>query len=379
MEHTKLELTLEDLHLPITCKKLFNPLVSDDDIRIIGGNTTNLLNLNDIKYPWAHDIFDAIYSNNWLPHKVSMGQDKLRFHELTDDEQEAYQIILSFLVFLDSIQTNNLGNIADYITAPDVTYVLARQTYDEAIHSKSYGWILSSMFTKKEANNIVYKWKQIEANKIQEFAAESIYTNPKTEILAKRINHITDIYQALIDSPTLFNLLRVVIANYLLEGLYFYNGFQFFHNLNARGLVVGTDTQIRYIQRDEIQHCNIFKNIILEIKKENPEIWALFRPYALDLFKEAVDWEIKFSTTVLGNKILGITEKSTIDYAYYMANDRLKDIKEKQIFPKIEKNPYKHLERIAAVEDESSNRSNNFEVTSISYKQISALAGFDDI
>ena len=352
--------TLEDLHLPINSKKLFNPLVQDDDIRIIGGDTTNLLNLNEIKYQWAHDIFDAIFSNNWLPHKASMGQDKLRFNELTEDEQDAYKVILSFLVFLDSIQTNNLGNIADYITAPDVTYVLARQTFDEAIHSKSYGWILSSMFTKKEANAIVYRWRE-------------------HEILANRIKHITSIYQDLIDFPSVYNLLRAVVANYLLEGLYFYNGFQFFHNLNARGLVIGTDTQIRYIQRDEIQHCNIFKNIILEIKKENPEIWELFRPTAIELFQEAVEWEIEFSTSVLGNKILGITEKSITEYSYYLANMRLKDIKEKQAFPKIEKNPYKHLELIAAVDDESSNRSNNFEVTSINYKNVSIFTGFDDI
>jgi ribonucleoside-diphosphate reductase beta chain len=352
--------TIEDLHLPIQSKKLFNPLVDDDDIKIIGGNTTNLLNLNVIKYQWAHDIFDAIYSNNWLPHKVPMGQDKLRFNELTEHEKEAYKIILSFLVFLDSVQTNNIGNIADYITAPDIAYILARQTFDEAIHSKSYGWILSSLFTKQEANEIVYMWK-------------------KHEILAKRINHITSIYEDLLESPTLFNLFKTIVANYLLEGLYFYNGFQFFHNLNARGLVVGTDTQIRYIQRDEIQHCNIFKNIILEIKKENPELWDLFRPFAMELFEEAVQWEIDFSTSVLGNNILGITEKSIKEYAYYLANGRLKDIKEKSIFPKIEKNPYKHLEKIAAVEDESSNRSNNFEVTSINYKNVSAFKGFDNI
>ncbi len=351
---------LADLDLPTDSKKLFNPLVQDDDIRMIGGNTTNLLNLENIKYQWAHNIFDAIYGNNWLPHKTPMGADKQRYHELTSDEREAFEVILSFLVFLDSIQTNNLGNIANFITAPDVTYVLARQTYDEAIHSKSYGWILSSMFTRQEAELIVYKWRT-------------------HEVLANRINHITGIYQDLIDKPTIRNLLRSIVANYLLEGLYFYNGFQFFHNLNSRGLATGTDTQIRYIQRDEIQHCNIFKNIINEIKKENPEIWDLFRPTMQELFLEAAQWEIDFSLNVLGNRILGITEKSILDYTHYLINDRLDSIGEEPLCPKVAKNPYKHLEKIAGVEDESSNRSNNFEVTSINYKNISMAKGFDDI
>jgi ribonucleoside-diphosphate reductase beta chain len=348
------------LQAPIKSKLLFNPNVSDDDIRVIGGDTTNLLNLNYIKYQWAHDIFDVIYKNGWLPHKVPMGDDKLNFHKLSAEEQESYKIIVSFLVFLDSLQTNNLGNISNFITAPDIVFVLARQTFDEAIHSKSYGWLLSSIFTRKEAEDIVYYWK-------------------KHDVLMKRIIHIASIYQELIDNPTIMNLLRSIIANYLLEGIYFYNGFQFFHNLNSRGLMVATDTQIRYIQRDEIQHCNIFKNIILEIKKENPDIWEQFQPTAMQMVKEAVQWEIDFSRSIMDNRILGITDQSIEDYSYYLGNRRLKDIKEKALFPKIEKNPYQHLEMIAGVESESSNRSNNFEVTSINYKNISALKGFNDI
>ena len=49
------------------------------------------------------------------------------------------------LIFLDSIQTNNLGNIANYVTLPEIVYFLARQTWDEALHSRSYGHILQNM------------------------------------------------------------------------------------------------------------------------------------------------------------------------------------------------------------------------------------------
>jgi ribonucleoside-diphosphate reductase beta chain len=340
-------------------KKLFNPEVSDDDIKIYNGSTTNLLNLENIKYQWAHDIFDAIYANNWLPHKTPLGNDKANWKDLTEDEQEAYINILSFLVFLDSIQTNNLPNIAEYITAPDVVYVLARQTFDEAIHSKSYGWILSSLFSHSKASEIVYKWRD-------------------NKLLLERNRFIAEIYEELRDTPNDVTFIKAIIANYLLEGLYFYNGFQFFHNLAARGLMIGTDTQIRYIQRDEIQHCNIFKNIIKEMQKEQPELMKENEAMIYDLFAQAVDWEIQFSQDTIGSKILGITDKSIEDYAYYLANLRLKHIGMKEIFPERE-NPYKHLEMIAGVEDETSNRSNNFEVTSISYKNASNIQGWDDL
>jgi ribonucleoside-diphosphate reductase beta chain len=142
--------------------------------------------------------------------------------------------------------------------------------------------------------------------------------------------------------------------------------------------MIGTDTQIRYIQRDEIQHCNIFKNILIETAKENPKEFENSIPHIYELFKKAVEWEIKFSQAVIGSKILGMTDQSIEDYAFYLANKRLKDIKLDPIFPK-RKNPYTHLELIAGVEDETSNRNNNFETSSISYKNASAIDGWDDL
>lgn len=340
-------------------KKLFNPDANDDNIKVIGGETTNLLDLSNIKYQWCHDIFDVIFGNNWLPHKTPMGDDKAQWKKLTEDEQQAYIDILSFLIFLDSIQTNNLPNIAEFITAPDIVYVLARQTYDEAIHSKSYGWILNSLFDSAKSHEIVYRWRD----------------NP---LLLKRNEFIASIYQEHKDAPSDVSMLKTTVANYLLEGVYFYNGFQFFHNLQSRGLMAGTDTQIRYIQRDELQHCNIFKNILIEMKKENPEFFEANVEMIYELFRVAVQWEIDFSQETIGDKILGMNNDAIEKYAHHLGNLRLKHIGLDEIFPK-SKNPYAHLELIAGVDDETSNRSNNFEVTSINYKTKDVVDGWDEL
>lgn len=342
-----------------TRKQLFNPDASDAEVRIIGGDTTNILNLQNVKYQWAHDIFDVIYANNWLPHKVSMQNDKAMVKKLSIEEREASEDLLSFLTFMDSLQTNNLPNLAEYITAPDVVYVLARQTFDEAVHSKSYGWIYTSLYTKEEAEAIVYKWR-------------------KNPLLLERIKYITSEYTKFLDTPNDDTFLLAVVANYLLEGVYFYNAFQFFHNLASRGLMIGTATQIRYIQRDEIQHCNIFKNIFNELRRENPELVERNLKTIYEMFEIAVDWEIRFSQKTIGNNIIGMNTQAMEDYTYHLANRRQKDIGLEQSFPK-RKNPYKHLELIAGVEDETTNRSNNFEVTSISYKNPSILSGWEDL
>ena len=73
-----------------------------------------------------------------------------------------------------------------------------------------------------------------------------------------------------------------------------------------------------------------------------------------------------------------MTKDSITEYANHLGNRRLKDIKLDQIFPK-SKNPYKHLDLLAGVEDDTTNRANNFEITSTQYKNASILDGWEDI
>ena len=52
----------------------------------------------------------------------------------------------------------------------------------------------------------------------------------------------------------LYIWLRTMIANYILEGVYFYSGFMFFYNLGRIGKMPGSVQEIRYINRDENTH-----------------------------------------------------------------------------------------------------------------------------
>lgn len=82
-------------------QKLFN--VDGDDTlinrRMIKGNVTNLFNLNNVKYQWANKLYRLMMENFWIPEKVSLFDDKRAYNELTPAEQNAYDGILSFLVF----------------------------------------------------------------------------------------------------------------------------------------------------------------------------------------------------------------------------------------------------------------------------------------
>jgi len=339
-------------------KKLFNPNAKED-IKLVGGDITNLFSASKVKYPEFIDLYYKAYSHNWIPDIVSsMADDKNDYrNKLTDEEKFAYNGILSYLVFLDSVQTNNLPNISNFITAPEVVLWTARQTWEEANHSLSYIYILENMLSTEEINDIVYLWRD-------------------DEIALERNKYIAELYEMFSNDGDNKSILILLIANYLLEGLYFYNGFAFFHNLAFRGLMTATNIQIKFIKRDEMLHCDAFSSIVNIFKKENPELFDEELVYSM--FKEAVAQEIKFANHFIGNNVMGMSEQSIEDYTFYLANWRLKDIGLAPIFPD-RKNPYAHLDKVAAIEDETENKVNVFESTSTSYRDPSVFNGWDKI
>ena len=275
--------------------------------------------------------------NFWIPEKVSLFDDKRAYDELTPAEQKAYDGILSFLVFLDSIQTNNLPNISDYITAPEVNLILAIQTYQEAVHSQSYAYIIESIIPAA----------------------------------------IAEIYQDFIDNRNDKNFARVLVANFLLEGLYFYNGFNFFYNLAARSLMIGTADEIKYINRDELTHCVIFANIIKEIRQERHDFFNDDEIY--EMFAKATEQEINWSNHIIGNRVMGITPETIEQYTKFMANKRLKEIGMQPLFEGFDSNPYKQLENIADTNGAGSVKGNFFEANVSSYNQSTAIEGWEEI
>ena len=120
-------------------KPLFNP-DGDTEVRLrrmIGGNTTNLNDFNNMRYPWVSDWYRQAMNNFWIPEEINLSQDVKDYPKLSVPERTAYDKILSFLVFLDSIQTANLPAIGEYITANEVNLCLSIQTFQECVHSQS--------------------------------------------------------------------------------------------------------------------------------------------------------------------------------------------------------------------------------------------------
>jgi ribonucleoside-diphosphate reductase beta chain len=339
----------------IQANPLFNPAGIDtvEHRTIIKGSTTGLFNLNAVKYSWAKGLYQVMVGNFWLPEKVSgLKDDQRDFHStLTPEEQRAYKGTLSFLIFLDSIQTVNLPNFSDYITAPEVNLLISIHAYQEAIHSQSYATILESVVSPEEREEIYYFWRT-------------------DSVLLERNKYIGGVYQEFIDTPNDKNFFSALVANFLLEGLYFYNGFAFFDTLVDMMKMPATGRMIAYIRRDELTHMTLFANILREIKREFPEIYD--ESVILDLTRTAVEQEITWSNHILGSKIMGINGETTEGYTKWLANQRLAMLGIAPLYPEAMVNPYKHLDRL---QDPNGDKGNFFETTVINYTQSSSMKG----
>ncbi len=276
--------------------------------RMINGNTTNLNDFNNMKYTWVSDWYRQAMNNFWIPEEINMNQDVKDYRHLSKAEKTAYDKTLSFLIFLDSIQTANLPNVGDYITANEVNLCLTIQAYQEAIHSQSYSYMLDTICSPEERNDILYQWKN----------------DPR---LLARNKFIGDLYNDFKKSPDAYHLMRTMMANYILEGVYFYSGFMFFYNLGRMGKMPGSVQNIRYINRDENTHLWLFRSIILELQKEEPELFTdeLKEEYKA-MIKQGVEEEIKWGEYVIGNDIEGLTIDMVRDYIKYLGNLRSKSL-----------------------------------------------------
>ncbi len=287
-------------------KSLFNPQGDTEVIkrRMIGGNTTNLNDFNNLKYPWVSDWYRQAMNNFWIPEEINLSQDVKDYPKLSQAERTAYDKILSFLVFLDSLQSANLPNISAYVTANEVNLCLSIQAFQECVHSQSYSYMLDTICSPVERNQILYQWKT-------------------DEHLLRRNTFIGELYNQFQEKQTPEALLKVLMANYILEGIYFYSGFMFFYNLSRNGKMPGSAQEIRYINRDENTHLWLFRNILLELKNEEPELFTEEMVKELqEMLKEGVRQEIAWGHYVIGDEIPGLNKKMLSDYIHYLGNLR---------------------------------------------------------
>ncbi|SIS97533.1 ribonucleoside-diphosphate reductase beta chain [Alicyclobacillus vulcanalis] len=325
--------------------------------RIIGGNTTNMIELNNIKYEWAYKLYRAMMNNFWIPEEIPLADDARQYDSLNEDERRSYNKVLSFLIFMDSLLTHNLPNINEYITAPEVNLCLTVHAFQEAVHSQSYGYVLDSVVNPATRDQIYNEWRD-------------------DDHLLRRNQFITDLFEEFIENPTDRNFMKTIVANYILEGVYFYAGFGFFFVLGRQGKMLGTVSEIKFIQRDELTHLAIFRNLYHEVVRENPGLVTPdMEEEFVEMMRTAVQHEIAWGQYVTQGKIVGLTDALIDAYIKYLANLRLQSLNLPILYPEIQEHPMPWMDSFAAI---NSHKTDFFEQRVTNYTKAGNL-NWDDL
>ena len=290
-------------------KIIFNPESNEDlnDRKIFGGNPDGMLNFTKMKYPWALKTWETMLANTWFSSEVNMNPDAKDYEYLSPTEKRMYDLVLAQLIFMDSLQTNNLmDNINPYITAPEINACLSRQAYEEANHSKSYAVMVESI--SDNTDEIYDMWKN------------------DSKLLEKN-KYIAEVYKNLSGDITDTKIVLALFANQILEGLYFYAGFAAIYALGKSGKMLGSTQMIRFIQRDEVTHLLLFQNMINSVRKERPELFTLeLEETVRNMFRRAVELEASWGAYITQGQILGFTDGIILQYIQYLADKRLEAV-----------------------------------------------------
>jgi ribonucleoside-diphosphate reductase beta chain len=113
-----------------------------------------------------------------------------------------------------------------------------------------------------------------------------------------------------------------------------------------------------------------------------PEAMQTFshsKDHIYEMFNSAVQYECDWTSHIVGNNILGITEASTAQYTKYLANIRLRAIGLDILYPEAmyKKSPYAHLERFSDTKSDGHTKANFFEAQVTSYTMSSGVGGWD--
>jgi len=269
------------------------------------GNPDGIINPSAGPLAWAYSLQEVMYNNDWRPKEVDMSKDKRHFLALPDDLKESWELVVAGLIFNDSGQTRNLAaNLAPFITDGLLLLVLARQVYEEAVHTLSYDVLVKDIGA--DADRIYRLAREHKELKKRNQFLESMYAN-----LAYEKN----------DGVTVKDLFIAMIANNILEAMMFYGGFVFLWSFG--NTMSGTAQMIAFIARDERMHVLFFRQLFNSTLQSLPKVKReSLREIVEQMVRESVKLEIEWLKMLTKGKLSGFSD-TVIERYFFTKGDEI--------------------------------------------------------
>ena len=331
--------------------------------RIINGRQTMTFNLLPLKYQWAYDIYRAMKANHWEPEDITMAKDieQWRGNDLSDVERWIIRMGIGYFSAAEGIVGDNVQHVVrELVTAPELKLVLGRHAHEENIHADSLLYMISSLGINPH-----------ECEAMFEDVPTIVRKNEFVSRVSRGLRRDMDLTRTEEKQALAKN---IFVFGQCMEGTQFYGLFGMVLSLYRQNKFPGIGQMFRYTLRDESNHIEVFRNLLVDLVKENPDVWTgEFKQELVDLMKEAVQLEKDFINDCLPVNAVGLSSEEFSAYIDYIADRRLENVGLDPLSPGAQ-NPFPWLAEMMDIKKEQ----NFFEGRVTEYQKASSLEMVSD-
>lgn len=280
---------------------------------------------DDPLYPHILKMLNIGFGLYWLPEEIKMDTDKINFPKLSESEKHIVISNIKSQILLDSI----MGRAPYMVFGPAINdpvfeTLVCQWTYQEAIHSKSYTYIIQNSFDDPEGV----------LSTVMDAADIVERSNTITEYYDDCIDKVAKYYNGECSKREACEAIWLAIhgAN-ALESIRFPVSFACSFAFAEMGLLPGLGNVISLINRDESFHVAITNFLLKALPDDDP----IFKEISEDkeiigkiraLWKKTYDEENKWADYLFVNgDAIGLNKNVVKKYLTYVATARLEATK----------------------------------------------------
>lgn len=331
--------------------------------KVINGRKSEAFNLLPLKYRWAYDLYRTMKANHWEPEDIQMQKDieQWRDPETSDVHRWIIRMGIGYFSAAEGIVGDNIIHVVrEQVTAPELKLVLGRHAHEENIHADSLLYMISSLGINPHECEAMF---------------EQIDTIKRKNEFVTRVSHALRRDLDLTVTENKQKLAKnIFVFGQCMEGTQFYGLFGMILGLARQGKFPGIGNMFQYTLRDESNHIELFRALLMELVDENPDIWTQeFREELVATMIEAISLEKAFIRDCLPVSVVGLSAVEFEQYIDFIADRRLVGCGLPPLNPGIG-NPFPWLSEVQDMRKES----NFFETKVTDYAKKSALVMASD-
>jgi ribonucleoside-diphosphate reductase beta chain len=331
--------------------------------RVINGRDTMFFNILPLKYQWAYDLYNTMKNNHWEPEDITMQKDveQWRSDEISDVERWIIKMGIGYFSAAEGIVGDNMIHvICDSVSAPELELVFRRHAHEENIHADSLVYMVSSLGLNPHECEAIFEGVQTVQEKTDFVVSNSRSLRRDMDMT------LTENKQALARN--------IFIFGQCMEGTQFYGLFGMILSLYRQNKFPGIGQMFRYTLRDESNHIELLRNLLMDLADENPEIWTdEFKEELRQTMASAIQLEKNFIRDCLPVAAVGLNTEDFEQYIDYIADRRLESCGLDPLKGGIQ-NPFPWLAEMIDIKKEQ----NFFEGRVTEYQKSTALGNIDD-